>query len=167
MAFCPKCGAEIADGTKFCTSCGAKIEETAQAQQQPQQQAQPQQQQAQQFQNAVNKAMGEGAPLFDAEEVNKGKVIAILMYIFQILFFLPLVSPDLKTEYTMHHANNALLLLILSVASGIVNVIPILGLLVSLVAGIFGFICFILGIISAVKGTKAELPLIGQIKILK
>ena len=45
--FCPNCGAQIPDGTKFCTSCGASLEATQQPQQQPQYQ-QPQQQYQQQ-----------------------------------------------------------------------------------------------------------------------
>ena len=31
MAFCSKCGAQLADGVKFCGTCGAKVEQTSQS----------------------------------------------------------------------------------------------------------------------------------------
>ena len=43
MAFCPQCGANVADGTQVCPQCGAQL-----AVQQPQQPQQPQYQQPQQ-----------------------------------------------------------------------------------------------------------------------
>ena len=39
MAYCTKCGTQVADGVKFCTSCGSPMG----AAQQPQPQPQPQQ----------------------------------------------------------------------------------------------------------------------------
>ena len=51
--FCPNCGAQIPDGTKFCTSCGASLEAAQQPQQQPQyQQPQQQYQQPPQYQQS-------------------------------------------------------------------------------------------------------------------
>jgi len=56
MAFCTKCGKQVADGAKFCTSCGQTLVQAqqpaapAQPQQQYVQQVQPQQQYVQQVQ---------------------------------------------------------------------------------------------------------------------
>lgn len=47
MSFCPKCGAQVADGTTFCPNCGYKLSEAqpvstpSQSQSQPQSQPQP------------------------------------------------------------------------------------------------------------------------------
>jgi len=53
MAYCTKCGTQVADGVKFCTSCGSPmgVAQSQAAPQQPQQQAaQPQPQPQQQTQ---------------------------------------------------------------------------------------------------------------------
>lgn len=45
MSFCPKCGAQVADGTTFCPNCGYKLSEaqpvSTPSQSQPQSQPQP------------------------------------------------------------------------------------------------------------------------------
>ena len=48
--FCPKCGAQLPDGTTFCTSCGQPLAQQAAPQQQAYQQPQYQQPQPQQYQ---------------------------------------------------------------------------------------------------------------------
>ena len=101
--------------------------------------------------------------MFDAEQVNKGKVIAIVMYIIPILFFLPLIMDDFKNPYCKFHANNALLILLMYVIASIL----IFTIIVPIVLYIAAFIFFIMGIISAVNGTDTPLPLIGKIIIIK
>lgn len=44
MSFCPKCGAQVADGATFCLNCGYKLSETQLVSTPPQPQPQPQQQ---------------------------------------------------------------------------------------------------------------------------
>lgn len=100
--------------------------------------------------------------MFEAEQVEKGKVLAILMYVFPILFFLPLVSAENKTEYMMFHANQALLLFILEIIASATAAI-----IIGFFVGVFALVCAILGIVSAVNGTDKPLPLIGKIKLLK
>ena len=105
---------------------------------------------------------------FSEQEVNDGKVFAILMVIFPFLFFLPMVMADKKNNaYLKHYANQALLMLIAYVVASFVNIIPILGQIVSLVASIFLFVCFILLLIGAINGQPTKAPLFGTIVILK
>ena len=98
------------------------------------------------------------------------KVTGIVAYITWIGLLIAFLAGD--KEGAKFHLNQALVLVILSFAGGIVGsvllfIIPLVGSLVSTVVSIFVFVCSILGIISAVKEEEKELPLIGQIKILK
>jgi len=99
---------------------------------------------------------------FDDSDVEKGRLFAILAYVFPILFFLPFVTGN-KTQYSMMHANQALLLLIADLISFALSFV--------LVGLIFFLICLvytILGIVSACNGTTDPFPLIGdKIVLLK
>lgn len=103
---------------------------------------------------------------YDQEDIEKNKIIAGLSYIW-ILFFLPLVAcPDSK--FGRFHANQALVLFIISTAGSIVlGIIPILGWILLPFFGIACFVFMILGIVNGVTGKAKELPLIGTIKIIK
>lgn len=99
---------------------------------------------------------------FEAADVEKGKIFAILGYIFPILFFLPLVTGN-KTPYAMLHANQALLLLIAGVISSVLALVFI-GYILSLICLVYA----ILGIVSACNGTTDPFPIIGdKITLLK
>jgi len=149
MAQCKKCGKQIPDNAKFCDSCG-----------------QPTGAQQNNFNQNFNQPSQQPVPMFDPNEVNNGKVIAILAYIFPILFFLPLLQTP-KTSYGMFHANQQLILLIAGFVGAAINIIPILGQIASFAIGVVTFVFAIMGIISAVQGTNKPLPIIGQFVILK
>lgn len=74
-------------------------------------------------------------------------------------------------EGAKFHLNQALVIWIgyacVFVASLILAFIPVLGWMISWAANIFLLVMFILGLISAINQEEKELPLIGQIKILK
>jgi len=77
-------------------------------------------------------------------------------------------------EGAKYHLNQALVIwlgfICISVATMILAFIPILGWLVAIagwLANIFLFVCCIIGLIAAINEEEKELPLIGQIKILK
>lgn len=104
---------------------------------------------------------------FEQEDIDKNKTMAGLAY---LIFFLPLlVCPDSK--YAKFHANQALILLIFSVAGGIVlNFVPFgfgLGLLLRSLFSLFTFVLFIIGLVNGFGGKAKELPLIGGFTILK
>lgn len=98
------------------------------------------------------------------------KVTGIVAYITWIGLLIAFLAGD--KEGAKFHLNQALVILIVGFAGGIVGgivsaVIPFVGGLLSAAVSIFTLVCTILGIISAVKEEEKELPLIGQIKILK
>lgn len=74
-------------------------------------------------------------------------------------------------EGAKFHLNQALVIWIgyacVAVAGVILGFIPFLGWMVTYAAYIFLLVMFILGLISAINQEEKELPLIGQIKILK
>lgn len=153
---CTNCGKEIAGGVKFCDGCGTPVvSEQANAQ------------------TYTQPAQAQYAPANKEEQENK--VIFILAY---ILFFLPLVScPGSKKG--RFHANQGLLLLITSVAGGIVisilssvflSVSWTLWRLVSLLSWAWYIVIAVLvviGMMNANKGEEKPLPVIGKFTIIK
>ncbi len=70
------------------------------------------------------------------------------------------------------HLNQALVINLVSlinnlVLSRILVFIPIVGWIVSLVVSIAIFVLWILGLVAAIKEEEKEVPVVGQIKILK
>jgi uncharacterized membrane protein len=101
---------------------------------------------------------------YDQADIEKNKIIAGLAY---IIFFLPLLAcPDSK--YGRYHANQALILFIISVAGTIIlSIIPIIGWMLLPVFSVAILIFAILGIINGIGGKIKELPLIGKFKLIK
>jgi uncharacterized membrane protein len=149
--YCDKCGAYISEGSRFCPSCGkdtmAGSNTSASG---GTQYEQPRYEQSGYRGNVVS---------------NQSEPIAVLCY-FGILLLIPfLMKPE--SQFVRFHSNQGLVLLILSIACGVVAIIPILGWLVSVVAGIFTFVCWIIGIVNVLSGKMKPLPLIGSINLLK
>ncbi len=115
---------------------------------------------------------------FDAAEVEKNKVLAIVGYIFPILFFIPLVTESKNSLYARFHANQQLIFLIfgavggvaLGIVSAILAFIPFLGpLMIMMLMPAFWFVCFalmIIGIMNAINGGAKKLPVIGGLAVL-
>ena len=88
------------------------------------------------------------------------KTMGVLAY---FISFLPLLV-DSENEFGRFHANQGLLVLILSIVASIVgSFIPTLG----WIGNILVLVLAIMGIINASKEEMKELPLIGSIKIIK
>jgi uncharacterized membrane protein len=99
-----------------------------------------------------------------SSDVSKNKTIAILSY---LIFFLPLLSAH-KSPFAMFHANQGLMILIISVAASILTTaIPFIGGIAGMILSIGAFILWIMGIISAANGEMKPLPVIGEYKLLK
>ncbi len=115
----------------------------------------------------------------DSESKNNGaeadsevtrKVIFSLCYLWGILFFIPLLMYKGDAKAT-RHANEGLLLLLLSVVGNIVfGILTKITWIFSIIAAIYSLAILVLGIIGIVyivTDKDQELPLIGKIKLLK
>ncbi len=100
-----------------------------------------------------------------SEDIKKVKAVSAISY---LIFFLPLLTNP-ESKFAKFHANQALLLLITSLAVNVVGtIIPILGWFLILPLGfIFVLVLFIMGIVNALNGKMQRLPLIGGFDILK
>jgi len=70
-------------------------------------------------------------------------------------------------EGAKFHLNQALVITLAELAGGIVMVIPIIGWIVGGLWSLFVFVCWVLGLVAAINQEEKEVPLLGQIKILK
>ena len=97
--------------------------------------------------------------------MENNKLLAAISYIW-ILFLVPLfVAKD--DAFARFHANQGLLLFLVSIVLGIIAIIPFVGAIISAIGGVVTFIFMILGIINALKGEMKPLPFIGGIEIIK
>ncbi|WP_425464844.1 DUF4870 domain-containing protein [Paenibacillus piri] len=100
----------------------------------------------------------------DPADVNANKWIGVLAY---IIFFIPLLAAK-DSRFAMYHANQGLVLLILSIACNIVlGMIPVIGWILLPLANLATLVLAIIGIIQAANGQIKPLPIIGSITIIK
>ncbi len=93
------------------------------------------------------------------------KTTDILAYITIFGLIIAFVAGD--REESKFHLNQALVLWLASLISGVVAIIPVVGWIVTTVASIFLFVCWVIGLVSAIQGTEKAVPLIGGIQLLK
>ena len=96
----------------------------------------------------------------DPEDIRKNKVYAVFAYI-GILVLVPIFCAK-DSKFAKFHANQGLVLCIIELVIGILLKKWILGIL-ELVITVFA----VMGIVYAIQGKAKELPLIGNIKLLK
>ena len=155
MMNCKKCGYEIPEGLDVCPSCGAAVNEPA-----PQQN--PQANNFSEKFEALNNTPDTTAD-FDAQDIEKNKVMAVLAY---IIFLIPLLAAK-DSPYAKFHTNQGLVLFLVAIISSVVAVIPVIGWIVTSLMSIVITILAIIGIINAIGGKAKELPVIGKFRILK
>jgi len=117
----------------------------------------------------------QGAVMGDAQDVAANKTMGILAY---LIFFLPLIACP-QSPFGKFHANQGLLVLILSVGGSIVlgilqaivlAIFWVLGILFTLIWIVFPILILVLvimGMVSASKGEMKPLPIIGKFTIIK
>ncbi len=200
MSYCVKCGAKVDDGIMICPQCGAQIpvlsgrysggqgsgdngtnEQFSGGQytygygQQGYDQS-SQQGYSRQYGYQAQYCGTEG--YFDQNEVRQNKGMGVLSYL-GILVLIPLLAGDKRSEYVKHHANQGLVLFILSSLVDLVEGEWVWGLhsIIHFGGGIFSWIfdilglaflvLMVMGIVAACRGERRELPLIGKIKFFK
>lgn len=157
MAFCSKCGKELPEDAKFCTSCGTSVDGSDT----------PNAGVGTDYKEKAKELMNtpDTTASFDATDIEGNRVMAVLAYL-GILVLVPLLAAS-KSPYARYHTNQGLLLLIASVICSAVSAVPILGWLVALVGNVITFVLMIIGIINAAQGRARQLPLIGKFTLLK
>lgn len=95
------------------------------------------------------------------------KLIAIIGYIFPVLFFIPLLTEAKHNAFAKFHANQQLLLLIWYIITNVIVVIPVLGWIASPIMWIIGVVLAIMSIINVAGGSMKQLPIIGKYELIK
>lgn len=98
---------------------------------------------------------------------DSGKILAIVGYIFPILFFVPLLMDMKSRTFSRFHANQQLVLLIWYVIANVIGIVPVLGWLINFVMVIAGLVFAIMGIMNAAKNEMKALPIIGKYQLIK
>ena len=98
--------------------------------------------------------------------MNNRNILAALSYITWIGFLIAFVMGDKSDSFARHHLNQALVLNLAGLISGVLVVIPLLGALVAGVVNVAAIVFDIMGISSALRGTTEPLPLISDIHII-
>ena len=142
MAFCTNCGSKIDDGARFCPDCGAPVVPGAPK-------AEPWEEEKKDFGTKINELNNtpDTTSEFDQNDIQSNKVMAVLAYL-GILVLVQLYAAR-ESIYARFHTNQGLV-------GGVCSVVSIA----------FA-VLMVIGIINAAKGTAKELPIIGNIKILK
>ncbi len=93
------------------------------------------------------------------------KTTGIVAYITWIGLIIAFCAGD--KEGAKFHINQALVIFLAQLVASIIRVIPYVGDIVGTILSIFLLVCWVMGLIYACKEEEKEVPLIGQIKILK
>lgn len=110
------------------------------------------------------------ASQLDPQDVEKNKPLAIIGYIFPIIFFIPLLTEAKDSPFAKFHANQQLILLLFAfigfTASSILTIVFI-GLILFPIIMIAALVFMVMGIINAANGEIKRLPIVGGFDILK
>lgn len=93
------------------------------------------------------------------------KATGIVAYLTFIGWIIAICAGD--KEGAKVHLNNALVVFLSILLASIIMIIPIIGWIVGCVVYIAAIVFWVMGLIYAIQEQDKELPLIGQIKIIK
>ena len=97
---------------------------------------------------------------------NNRNLLAAVSYITWFGFIIAFALGDRSDSFVRHHLNQALVINLAGLISGVLVVIPVLGAMVAGVVNIAGIVFDIMAISTALRGTMEPLPLIGDIHII-
>lgn len=150
MKTCPKCNAQVEDGSAFCTSCGYSF-----AAEQPQQpQPQPQ--------TTINPDPADHTAEFDPKDISDNKVIAMLVYLLGTVGIIIAFLGSHESAYVRFHIRQSLKFLVVETLTVLAItllcwtfIVPIVGSIFILVLEVIKIICFF-----QICGGKAKEPAI-------
>lgn len=184
MGYCIKCGAKVEDGIRYCPQCGEEIPVQEQQRytygQETYRQDTYRQDTYRHDGAGTDAGYGDsaGGVYFNMTDVQSNKLMGVLSYL-GILVLIPLLAGNKHSEYVKFHANQGLVLFILSCIVNLLSGNWVFGLhsLINFGGWWFGwifnivevvlFVFAIIGIVYACRGDRRELPFIGQIHVLR
>jgi uncharacterized membrane protein len=135
MAFCPKCGTQVADGTAFCPSCGAGQGAGA------------------------SSGVGGGVKAGGLES----NVAGALAYLWLIAIVWLVLEPYNKDRFIRFHSFQAIGLGVVAfIVSFVLGFVPILGWIASVFWGLAVFLAWLFCIFKAFNNEMFKLPVIGD-----
>lgn len=185
MAKCTKCGADLADGAKFCTVCGEKQPESASGQaSQTGASASSSSNASIDFSETLKKFNDteDTTAEFEQSDIDSNKVMGVLAYL-SWLVLIPLLAAS-KSKFARFHTNQGLVLAIfeviwgvafaiistiLSAVFGLIHLLFIATVIITVLklVNLAFFILAIIGIVNVVNGKAKQLPFIGRITLIK
>ena len=154
---CPKCGAQLPDGTAFCSVCGASMAGDA---------PQPG---AQNPVNAIPNNLDHTAE-FSAKDISDNKVLAMVPYLLGTLGIILALLASKESPYVSFHVRQALKITVVNTLLGIVTGLLFWTFIIPILAGICFAVLFVIKIIcffNVCSGKAKEPPLIGSLNFLK
>ncbi len=164
---CPKCGAQIPDGSNFCTSCGNYLTDNAQQSNQ---------------QNVMPNNMNMGAQQmyyvsptdhtaeFTAKDISDNKVMAMIPYLLGVFGIIIALLASRESAYTYFHVRQALkltvvntLLMICSLVLGWTLIVPI----AVVICAVIIFVLKIIAFFQVCSGKAKEPAIISSLGFLK
>lgn len=109
---------------------------------------------------------------FDPQDIESNKVFAILAYL-SWLVLIPLFVAG-KSKFARFHCNQGIVLaiaeLLIGFILGVLKKLPLIGWIFGIAGSLLGIICLIfalIGILNAASGKAKDLPIVGNIRLIK
>ena len=96
----------------------------------------------------------------------KSNLAAVIAYITWVGFFVALLVGDRNDDFTRQHLNQALVLNIGGILSGVIMIIPLIGTIAGGIMEIAIFVLDIMGIVRAVTWSMEPLPFISNFRLI-
>lgn len=96
----------------------------------------------------------------------KSNLAAVIAYITWVGFFVALLVGDRNDVFTRQHLNQALVLNIGGILSGVIMIIPLIGTIAGGIMEIAIFVLDIMGIVRAVTWSMEPLPFISNFRLI-
>lgn len=96
----------------------------------------------------------------------KSNLAAVLAYITWVGFFVALLVGDRNDDFTRMHLNQALVLNIGGILSGVIMIIPLIGTIAGGIMEIAIFVLDIMGIVRAATWSMEPLPFISNFRLI-